>query len=306
MRTTSSVLLLAALSACGGSASAPVDERSPVDTSVPVALDAAAVDADAPDTYKGLVLSLVDNGRPTVTAVDGVIGVVCVGMSNANQECQDFQERVAGEYAGEISPALRVVNCAVGAHAVEKWIDPAYDGVLWERCVQRRLPEAGVRLDQVRVIWHKAANQFTTLPDGGAKPTYPQEGSDYEAFLLHLTAFAERVHGFFPAVQAVYSSSRSYGGYASNQARRGEPLSYEEGHALNTWLAAHRYVDGVWYGWGPYLWAPACSTGATNGSGVCYERADYMSDGVHPAEGARAKVSRMLHQRFLQEGWYRR
>jgi hypothetical protein len=65
-------------------------------------------------------------------------------------------------------------------------------------------------------------------------------------------------------------------------------------------------VDGVWYGWGPYLWAPACSTGATNGSGVCYERADYMSDGVHPAEGARAKVSRMLHQRFLKEDWYRR
>jgi len=54
----------------------------------------------------------------------------------------------------------------------------------------------------------------------------------------------------------VYTSSRCFGGYAGN-AGRGEPLSYEEGHALNTWLRDNPAVGGVWYGWGPYLWAPA-------------------------------------------------
>jgi hypothetical protein len=306
MRCTKPLVVCALLACTGGGPTGPAHDDGPVDTTEPVALDLAAVRAGAPDTYKGLPLALVDNGTPTVSAVDGVIGVVCVGMSNGNQECADFQDRLAGPYAEAVHPAVRVVNCAVGGHAVEKWIDPSFDDVLWERCIAQRLPQAGVRLDQVRVIWHKVANQFTTLAGGGAKPLFPDPGSDYAALLTNLDAFAFRVRSFFPGVQAIYSSSRSYGGYAADAARRGEPLSYEEGHALNSWLAAHGSVDGVWYGWGPYLWAPPCSSGQVNGSGICYDRADYRDDGVHPAEGGRAKVSDLLHQRFLEEAWYRR
>lgn len=128
-----------------------------------------------------------------MTPVDGVVGVVCVGMSNGNQECADLQARLETEFAGEVDPPVRVVNCAVGGHAIERWIDPSYDAVLWDRCVQQRLRAAGVRLDQVRVVWHKAANQFTTGPGGRPLPTYPAPGSDYEAFFENLTAFASRV-----------------------------------------------------------------------------------------------------------------
>lgn len=120
-----------------------------------------------------------------------------------------------------------------------------------------------------------------------------------ESDRVRLTGAAE-----FPAVQAVYTSSRSYGGYAENSGR-GEPLSYEEGHALNRWLEEHPSVDGVWYGWGGYLWAPACLTGVTNGSGVCYDREDYVGDGVHPSASGEAKISRVLHERFRQHDWYR-
>lgn len=284
---------------CSQNAAAPAE----TDTVIPIAIDAPG--PEGPATYKGLPLRLVDTGTPEVTAKDGVIGVVCVGMSNGNQECGDFIQRAAVDYAAAINPAVRVVNCAVGGHAVERWIDPAYDDVLWRRCVEQRLPASGVRLDQVRVIWHKAANQFTTAPGGAAKPAYPAAASDYDAFVSNLSLFAARVPAWFPDVQAVYTSSRSYGGFA-NSAARGEPLSYEEGHALNTWLDAHPVVDGVWYGWGPYLWAPDCATGDTNGGGICYDRGDYVGDGVHPAPSGRAKVSALLHARFLQERWYRR
>ncbi len=130
-------------------------------------------DPETPGTYKGLWLRLVDNGQPTVTPVDGLIGVVCVSMSNGNQECTDFIERIGGAYAPEVNPAVRVVNCAVGGHAIERWIDPAYDGVLWDDCISRKIPQAGLRPDQVRVLWHKAANQFTTVSGGAAKPSYP-------------------------------------------------------------------------------------------------------------------------------------
>jgi hypothetical protein len=65
-------------------------------------------------------------------------------------------------------------------------------------------------------------------------------------------------------------------------------------------------VDGVWQGWAAYLWAPDCATGETNGSGICYDLTDFVADGVHPSEAGRAKVSELLHDRFLREAWYRR
>ncbi|MES2124075.1 MAG: hypothetical protein V4503_05245, partial [Gemmatimonadota bacterium] len=156
--------------------------------------------------------------------------------------------------------------------------------------------------DQVRVIYHKAADQNTSGPGGAKLPLYPAPGSDYEHFGANLGAFAARVHGKFPAVQAVYTSSRSYGGFSNGD--RGEPLSYEEGHALNGWLAGHATVDGVWYGWGAYIWAPDCSTGLTNGANTCYIRSDYQDDGVHPSPTGQVKIAREMHDRLRQEAWY--
>lgn len=296
------------LAACGSSAiSGPVDGVRPpgVDTSVPFPIDRGDDGGQTPGTYKGLWLRLVDNGVPDVSPVDGLIGLVCVGMSNARQECDAFIARVRDEWSAEISAAVRVVNCARGGHAIERWNDPAYDGALWDECVESLLPQAGLRADQVRVLYHKAANQFTVGPGGTPLPLYPGAGSDYEAFVANLSTFAERVKLKLPSVQAVYTSSRSYGGFANNPGR-GEPLSYEEGQALNTWLRANRDVEGVWYGWGPYLWASDCATGESNGGGVCYVREDYVTDGVHPSETGVDKISRLLHERLLREAWYRR
>lgn len=302
------LLLAAVVAGCADAGPAGPGDGPPPgpDTTTPFPLDRGDDGPGTPGSYKGLPLRLVDNGAPTVTAVDGVIGVVCVGMSNSNQECAAYIELARGAWAQEINPQVRIANCAVGSHAVERWSDPAYDDRLWDACVATNLAAAGLRPAQVRVLYHKAANQFTTAPGGAALPTYPDAAADYFAFRRNLSAFAARVPEKFPSVQAVYSSSRSYGGFATNPAARGEPLSYEEGHALNTWLGENPSVGGVWYGWGPYLWAPACSSGVTNGSGVCYDRADYVDDGVHPSDAGRAKVARMIHERFKREAWYRR
>lgn len=282
------------------------DEPPPgADTGQPFPIDRGDDGPGTPGTYKGLWLRLTTTGQPQVTPADGLIGVVCIGMSNANQECSDYITRVEGEFASAINPAVRVVNCAVGGHAIERWNDPTQDAELWQRCVDQRLPGAGLRAGQVRVLYHKAANQFTTGPGGAPLPAWPAPGSDYENFLANLSVFAGRVKTWFPSVQAVYTSTRSTGVFAGNPGR-GEPLSYEEGHALNTWLMANPSVDGVWFGWGPYLWAPDCTSGVTNGSGVCYVREDFVDDGVHPAAGARQKISAMLHARWMKHDWYRR
>jgi hypothetical protein len=225
-------------------------------------------------------------------------------MSNSNQECADYIEQVdAGRMAGTINPAVRLVNCAVGGHAIERWIDPAYDRDLWGTCLETRLRQRGVRADQVRVVWHKAARQFTTDARGAVLPAYPNPASDYFLFQQNLSRFAEVLRERIPSVQAVYTSGRSYGGFAQSPGR-GEPLSYEEGQALNQWLASSGSRGDIWFGWGPYLWAPDCASGGTSGSGVCYSRDDYQADGVHPAAGALAKITRLLHGRFSQHTWY--
>ncbi len=299
--------ILAASVACGGGdgigSPLPAGAVPGADVLTPFPIDRGDDGAHTPGSYKGLPLRLTDNGKPAVTAVDGVVGMVCLGMSNANQECADFISRVRTDYAAEVRPSVRIVNCAVGGHAIERWNDPAFDAILWDHCITQKLPAANVRLDQVRVIYHKAANQFTTS-GGAVLPAYPAAGSDFDNFLSNLQIFSSRVRTRFPATQAVYTSSRSYGGFAAS-AGRGEPLSHEEGHALNVWLARNRTVDGVWHGWGPYLWAPACASGVTNKGGVCFDRADYVADGVHPSASGEAKISRLIHARFSAEVWYR-
>jgi hypothetical protein len=297
------LLALAILSSCQDDPAAQ-DPEGP-DISTPYPIDRAPGGGTAPATYKGLPLQLAQSPQPAVTAVDGVLGVVCVGMSNARLECDALIQQLAASWKEAVNPQVKVVNCSVGSHAIERWIDPAYDATLWDDCRERRLPQAGVRPDQVRVLYHKAANQFTTGPGGSPLPLYPASGSDYDAFLANLSAFAARVLVEFPSVRAVYSSSRCYGGFAGTVGR-GEPLSYEEGHALNSWLRSHPLVGGVWQGWGGYLWAPDCSSGIRNGSGVCFLRSDFQEDGVHPSAAGSAKLAGIVHARLLTQSWYRR
>lgn len=315
-RTECGRLILAAVVlalATGCRTNSPTDAPDPgaelppgPDVSQPFPIDRGDEGINTPGSYKGLPLRLVPASKPVVTPVDGIIGVACIGMSNATQECSQYVLQVRGAWAAEVNPQVRVVDCAVGGHAIEKWNDPAFDDVLWDACITQKAPAAGIRPDQVRVLYHKAADQFTTGSGNMALPPYPDPRSDYSNFLANLSTFAARVPVKFPSVQAVYSTSRSYGGFAGNQNARGEPLSYEEGHALNTWLReSAQSVQGVWFGWGPYIWAPACDTG-TNGTGMCYVRDDFVTDGVHPSASGRLKIATAIHQRLRQEPWYHR
>jgi len=120
------VLCCALFIACQTStAPAPAAIEAPPgsDTAAPFPIDRGDDGAQTPGTYKGLWLRLADNGSPTVTPLDGVIGVVCVGMSNSNQECGEYITRLGTEYAAQVSASVRVVNCAVGGHAIERCTD---------------------------------------------------------------------------------------------------------------------------------------------------------------------------------------
>ena len=298
-----------------------VDDVPGPNTVSPFAVDRGLEGTDTPGTYKGLPLRLYSTGEPTVTPVRGVIGVVCIGMSNSYRECNHYIDTyfAGGTPDGSISSQVRIANCAVGGSAIERWVSG--DDKTWDPCLigangqPSHIQRAGFELDQVRVIYHKAANQFTADPNDSnlPLPAYPDPNSDYQNFYENLEAFADKAIQKIPNLQAVYTSSRIYGGFSTRPSRN-EPLSYEEGHALNSWLADRigptGLRDDVWFGWGPYIWAGACESGESEGgpnanaSGVCYEQADMASDGMHPGAGAQQKITRMIHERWLRSPWY--
>jgi len=278
-------------------------EQNPeIDTDTPYPIHINSSDSQAPHTYKGLKLELTDNGEPNISASGGVIGMVCIGMSNAAQECDRYKLAIQNVYADEVSDNVKLINCALGSHAIERWNDPEYDDALWERCADL-ISEEGLSPAQVRVALHKAANQYTLDENNQALPVYPDVNSDFYRFKNNLTVFADRVTEYFPQLQAVFTSSRIYGGF-TDKIHRGEPLSYEEGHALNQWLEEHESINGVWFGWGPYLWAPACRSGIVNGKGFCYERSDFVQDAIHPTSAGEVKVAKMWHMKLSQYQWY--
>ena len=280
------------LGVCDGS---PAGSPDPVDHSEPVAIDAASPG----DTYRGLPLGLVETGAPVVTPVDGALGLLAIGMSNARMEFDRFRERYEGH--PDIAPEVRLVNCAQGGKALESWLS---EPGLWSAC-HDSVTAAGLESFQVRVVWAKSANQYT-----GHGRTLPDPQADYYAMVENLDSLVGLIESRFPSVQAIYHTSRSYGGYVeeAKQAARGEPISYEGGHAVNTVL--RRWLDaGVppepWMGWGPYIWAD----GATpNGTGMRWLPEDFQKGGTdpHPTARGQDKVADALHVRFSQFDWYRR
>ena len=141
------------------------------DTTTPFPIDRGPESAQTPGSYKGLPLRLFDSGVPNVTPVRGVIGIVCIGMSNSFRECSHYADTYfpRGNPAPSINAEVRVANCAVGGSAIERW--NSGDEKTWDPCLigtggrPSAIQQAGIALDQVRVIYHKAANQFTGGPE---------------------------------------------------------------------------------------------------------------------------------------------
>ena len=260
-----------------------------------------ALDLMSPaDTYYGLHGGLVDNGAPAVTATNGKIVIIAISMSNGFQEYNRFIELY--ENHPDMAEQIHLVNCAVGGSALERWLETNND--LWSKCKDKVTNKHS--LDQVKVVWAKNANQFTehglTLPDPNA---------DYYDLVNNIGGLMQRIHAEFPSVQAVFNSSRIWGGYVSEnkQAARGEPISYEGGFATNTVI--EQFQQGQipnappWIGWGPYIWANATTP---NTSGIFWDLSDFQDGGVnqHPSANGAKKVADALHEFFMQFDWYRR
>lgn len=220
-------------------------------------------------------------GKPSA---NGKIVFVSISMSNATQEFSFFKREA--DAAPQKSPKLTIVDCAQGGQAMAEWVPPT--GRPWEEA-KRRLTQAGVSPLQVQTAWIKLANK-------GPSGSLQEHGKKLEADTL---AVLHNARALFPNLRIVYLGSRTYGGYATGGLNP-EPYAYESAFPAR-WLIQRQIKGDAELAeaksplllWGPYLWADG--TSGRKLDSLVWERADFVSDGVHPSESSgRGKVSKLL------------
>jgi hypothetical protein len=216
-----------------------------------------------------------------VRPVNGRVVLLSIGMSNTTQEFQAFMKLATDD--PDNSPALKLVDGAMGGWDARRVSRPA--GGYWT-AVDRRLRAQGVSRAEVQAVWLKVAISGEDRP-------FPNDAKGLKA---NLRAIVQILGRRFPNLRLIYTSSRTYGGYAVT-ALNPEPAAYDSGYAVR-WLVQDRIegrLKGPWIGWGPYLWTDGEGGRA---DGLMWTCDDVRKDGTHPSPAGAAKVARALLQFF--------
>jgi len=239
-----------------------------------------------------------------VDPATGLIGLISIGMSNTTQEFSHFKANVIGD--PRLHPRLRLVDGAQGGQGAAFWIDPAAPA--WQ-VLANRLAAAGVAPAQVQTLWLKQQVNGDDLAQFGP---FPASAGGLRDYLRTIVRIAKSK---YPNLRLAYLSSRSYGDYSS--AARGVG-AYESAFAVK-WLVSDQINgdprlaysgDGAvapWLSWGAYLWADGLGPDRVPGGipgrsdGLEWRCTDYQSDGVHPAESGKVKVTSLLNRHFRND-----
>ena len=225
-------------------------------------------------------------GAAALPADGGRIVLLSIGMSNTSQEYTAFMS-LANSYPDR-NPALVVVNGAQGGQTAADIAIPTAN--FWN-VVNQRLAAAGVTPQQVQAIWFKEANRQPSGPVTIEIATLRQQ---FEQIM-------QIIRARYPNTQIVYSSSRTYAGYAETPLNP-EPYAYGSGFAVQTLIRDQILGLDPGLEWGPggvaplmqwsaYLWADGL---AGREDGLIWERDDFEADGTHPSALGETKVANLL------------
>lgn len=228
---------------------------------------------------------LDQNGKPSD---NGAIVFISISMSNATQEFSAFRDIAIRDK--DLSPRLKIVDCAQGGQAMAEWADE--NSRTWTEA-ERRLSVPGLSPNQVQIAWIKLANKS---PRGDLAV----HGKKLKEDTLEVLRIAKLR---YPNLKLIYLSSRIYGGYATGNLNP-EPYAYESGFVAR-WLIEDQiagksgleveFRDGQpnvpVLAWGPYLWADGTKS---RKDGLSYSRDDLAQDGTHPSPAGRKKIAEFM------------
>ena len=234
------------------------------------------------------------NAQGAPDPLNGDIGMISIGMSNAAQEFGEFIS--LAEADPRLNPRLKIVNGASAGQTANIWADPA--SFAWEN-LAARLAHAGLTPAQVQVVWIK--NVHTGSGDFPAKPL---------ALVADLTSIVRILKSRYPNVVLAYFSSRTRS-YTYWQGLSPEPAAYESGFAVK-WLIENQIqgaadlnydpargaVFAPWLSWSAYLWADGANA---RSDGLTWVPQDMAPDCTHPSSNGELKVANLLLNFFSSD-----
>lgn len=229
-----------------------------------------------------------------IDPINGVWVLLSIGMSNCTQEFSTFITAVAGDTT--LHPHLRIIDGAQGGQTAA---EIQYDTAAFWGVIDTRLATAGLSRKQVQAIWMKEADASPSLAFPGHANILRDE----------FMTIAQVVKTRFPNARQMFSSSRTYAGYAISLLNP-EPYAYESAFAVRWLIEAQIFgndsvnfnpadgpVNSPWLAWGPYLWADGVIPRASDSlQWLC---SDFIiADGTHPDTTGRNKVASLLEDFF--------
>ena len=252
---------------------------------------------DAALAASKLIRPLCPAGQPSV---EGLIGIVSIGPSNAEWEFEEFT-RLATT-APQTAASLRFANGAQMKMHAAAWSNTPPNRPPW-LTLNKRVAQSGLTMEQVQVAWVKHA-----LWRPARYGEFPWHA---EALKNHVATTVQRLKVCCPNLRLAYLSSRVYAGYANSELNP-EPYAYESAFAIRWLIQAqvhgdisliHDAFDGPVMApvllWGPYLWANGAE--GRKRDRLVWARRDFKHDGIHLSKLGNAKIAKLLMRFFATD-----
>ena len=252
-----------------------------------------------------LSLEVTPTGESSYVDAAAPVVVVCIGPSFMLHDCKALKTKVEGDpatYPSRADPAIgevEIVNCAVNGQGLPSWNDLTSTTDTWDFC-DRQLAKRGFARSDVDVVIATASLEQALV----FTETYPGVDSAYNALLAELDSFTTTLATQLVNAHTVYWRSLHYLGYDLR-----EPEAYEQGHALNTWLAANNDDGVTWHGWAVNAWSRPCAApDDVENPDICYTHADFKVDDLHLVENKAGrgadKTSDLWYARLSATSWF--
>ena len=237
-----------------------------------------------------LVLPRDSNGN-VVTTPNGRIGFIELGMSNAKQVAQPFNQQCLAD--AQLSRKITYVDVCQYGKTLDVVADPG--DVYWTTNVPAAVRQRNLTNEQVQVAWIMNA---TRSPDDW--PPFPDHLTIEAGFWIDVLRNAKAI---FPNLAIAYLDAIQFQGYSSQKEPLDEPFAFEQGFAVRQVITQQINGDpqldlsrAPWLSWGAYFWCNGIVARSDGMKWLC--PTDCAGDGIHLSTAGGQKLATQLRTKL--------